>query len=439
MLEKTHKMSYFKICGRIFKNLIMFASVPKLKEIANTARYPGDEKLQTKLLEDGKIKRYIEDNKKSYKTSSDHSYQLLLSHCMQVTQKSSPYLFKTIDRCTEILDLRDHELSVFIDSNRDINAWCRKSENRVTIGLNSGLIDCMEFEELCFIVGHEFGHAFYNHHLLPAYGICQDLKLTPSKLLTLMSWSRQSEISADRAGMLCADSLDASVQALIKLSTGGLGKGIIAFDVDEFEKQLDDIDSFIDENSDLMYTTHPLNPFRVRALIEFSKLSDFSNKKTKGSLDLDDINLQIDKIIEKMNPSEIKAHNEKNAEEKKTTPMDLFMVYAGYWVLSADREGSGEELASLEDICGIELVDSIKPVGGLSLDRDQTYDEFKKILDGDLKKLKKSEKCTILETLVSIARADGEISKLERAALDEMAVLIDMDVSFIDGILKFLD
>ncbi len=115
------------------------------------------------------------------------------------------------------------------------------------------------------------------------------------------------------------------------------------------------------------------------------------------------------------------------------------MVYAGYWVLSADREGSGEELASLEDICGIELVDSIKPVGGLSLDRDQTYDEFKKILDGDLKKLKKSEKCTILETLVSIARADGEISKLERAALDEMAGLIDMDVSFIDGILKFLD
>ena len=188
-----------------------------------------------------------------------------------------------------------------------------------------------------------------------------------------------------------------------------------------------------------MYTTHPLNPFRVRALIEFSKLSDFSNKKTKGSLDLDDINLQIDKIIEKMNPSEIKAHNEKNAEEKKTTPMDLFMVYAGYWVLSADREGSGEELASLEDICGIELVDSIKPVGGLSLDRDQTYDEFKKILDGDLKKLKKSEKCTILETLVSIARADGEISKLERVALDEMAGLIDMDVSFIDGILKFLD
>jgi len=89
----------------------------------------------------------------------------------------------------------------------------------------------MEFDEICFIVGHEFGHALYDHHNLPAYGISQGARLPPSKLMRLMSWSRQSEISADRAGMLCCGSIDASVQALIKLSTGGLGAPIISFEL----------------------------------------------------------------------------------------------------------------------------------------------------------------------------------------------------------------
>ena len=418
----------------------MLADLKTLKNIANNARYPGDEELQKELLEDKQIKRYLDTEAPAFKTQSDNTFQELKHHSLQVSPKSSPYLFKAIDRCTDILDLGNCEFSVFIESNNIINAWCNRSGNKVTIGLNSGLIGCMEFEELCFIIGHEFGHAFFEHHHLPAYGITQGLRgLQPSKLLRLMSWSRQSEISADRAGMLCANTLEDSIHALMKLSTGGLGEPVISFDVNEFQNQVADIDDFIDQNYALMHTTHPLNPFRVRAIIEFSKLTDF--KQTKAGLKIDEVNLNIDKIIKRMNPSELNADQTQDSSiTTKERQIKVFMVFAGYWVLSADGSaGSKDELLSLEDICGKELVDSIKPMGGLSMDRNSAHKDMVQALDELLPELTKPEKSNILESLVTIARADGEVSEPERNCLDEIAKLLGFERTFIDGILKFLE
>lgn len=420
----------------------MLADLKKLKNIAHDARYPGDKELQLELLGDKQIKRYLEENEPVFKTQADNNFEGLNHHSLKVSPKSSPYLFDAINRCTEILDLQTCDVSVFIESNNNINAWCNRSDNKVTIGLNSGLINCMDFEELCFIIGHELGHAFYEHHLLPAYGITQGLRgLPPTKLLKLMSWSRQSEISADRAGMLCAETVEDSVHALMKLSTGGLGAPIISFDVDEFQKQVGDIDNFIDQNYDLMHTTHPLNPFRVKAIIEFSKLSDFQ-KKDSG-IKLHDVNLQINEIIERMTPSDLKNktdNNEDSPQTEKESQIKKFIVFAGYWVLSSDgSDGSEDELSSLEDICGKELVESIKPMGGLSLDRSMTYKDMKKSLNELLACLDKPDKSSILESLVTIARADGEVSAPERECLDEIASLLDLDKTFIDGILKFLE
>lgn len=420
----------------------MLADLKTLKNIANNARYPGDKELQRELLEDKQIKRYLDTEAPAFKTQSDSTFQELKHHSLQVNPKSSPYLFKAVDRCTEILDLGNCEISVFIESNSIINAWCNRSGNKVTIGLNSGLISCMEFEELCFIIGHEFGHAFFEHHHLPAYGITQGLRgLQPSKLLRLMSWSRQSEISADRAGMLCANTVEDSIHALMKLSTGGLGEPVISFDVNEFQNQVADIDDFIDQNYALMHTTHPLNPFRVRAIIEFSKLTDF--KQTKSGLKIDDVNLKIDEIIKKMNPSELNTGEEDiqdNSVIKKETEIKKFMVFSGYWVLSADGStGSKDELLSLEDICGKELVESIKPMSGLSMDRSVAHKDMLKALDNLLPTLTKPEKSNILESLVTIARADGKVSDPERNCLDEIAKLFEFEKTFIDGILKFLE
>ena len=404
------------------------------KALVHKCRYPGDKNLHKELLKDKKIKSYLKSNKKSFQTASDHSHQMNLSHSLQVTPKSSPYLFEIVDKCLSVIELNSTDINVFIVSNQDINAWCNKTKDRVNIGLNSGLINSMEFDEICFIVGHEFGHALYDHHSLPAYGISQGMQLPPSKLLKLMSWSRQSEISADRAGMLCSDSIEASVQALIKISTGGIGRPVISFDVEEFENQISDIDSFIDANSDLMYTTHPLNPFRVRALIEFSSLSEISGEESKKSLSLEEVNSRIDELVEKMSPSKIKKNKKAKSKPNGTElTEDFFVLHAGFWVLSADgTDKDNKELSSLADIVGDELVK------GLNQNRKESYKEIIKS-SVSAKKLKKPQKCRILESLVSIARADGEISTKEKEALYVVAGILQINTDFVDQILKFLD
>jgi uncharacterized tellurite resistance protein B-like protein len=234
--------------------------------------------------------------------------------------------------------------------------------------------------------------------------------------------------------MLCSDSIEASVQALIKLSTGGIGRPVISFDVEEFENQLSDIDSFIDENSDLMYTTHPLNPFRVRALIEFSNFSEICSEESTEAISLEEVNSRIDALIEKMNPSKIKKDKKAGTKSKSSDlTEDLFVLHAGFWVLSADGvDKDNKELASLADIVGDDLVK------GLDQDRESSYKEI--IKSGKFaKKLKKPQKCRILESLITIARADGEISTKEKEALNEVAEILQINPDFIDQVLRFLD
>ena len=405
----------------------------KLNKLSSEARYPGDILLQNQLLKIKEINDYIKNTKKNFKTSSDHRYQELLCHSLKITKKTSPYIFKGISKCANTLGIDIGNVEVFICASREINAWCARNGEKILIGLNSGLIDCLDFDELCFVIGHELGHAFYEHHKLPAYGICQSINIGSSRLLKLMSWSRQSEISADRAGLLCSN-IDATISSLIKLSTGGLSDPVVNVDLDEFEKQLDDIDKFIDKNSDLMYTTHPLNPFRIRAIFEFSKIDQLNSMKNK--LTIDDVNKQIDEIVEKMNPSKIKKKKTSASKDEGNNfhPIDAYTAFASYYVLSADGiDSGGKELKSLEEIVGKTLTDIAEDAA------ENAFKQAQDIRASKLSKINKAVKCQTLEKIIAVSRADGEITKKERDHLGQICDDLGIDQSFIENILKFLD
>jgi len=59
----------------------------------------------------------------------------------------------------------------------------------------------MSQDELNFIVGHELGHALFEHYALPTHGILDEGNIDAEKAMRLMSWSRRAEVSADRAGL----------------------------------------------------------------------------------------------------------------------------------------------------------------------------------------------------------------------------------------------
>ena len=64
-----------------------------------------------------------------------------MSHSLEVTPKSSPYLFEIVDKCLSVVDIKLSDITVFIISSPEINAWCGRTKGKVTIGINSALIN----------------------------------------------------------------------------------------------------------------------------------------------------------------------------------------------------------------------------------------------------------------------------------------------------------
>ena len=311
-----------------------------------------------------------------------------------------------------------------------------------------------------FIIGHEFGHALFNHHSLPAYGIYQNVSLAPSKVLKLMSWSRQAEISADRVGLLCCGDIEAASRALIKLQCGGLDENYISFDQNDFQKQVIEREGV--DKTDEIYFTHPLSPLRVSAILDFWKSEAMSliNKIPKKDLITnDEVDKNISKVLEKMNP-EVKTKQEVKNKEN-------FVLYAAYYVLVQDnisdetmqlkmvvpedkdnaiKQGAIDisdsaylsELNSLRDICGSEEVDLFIKEIACKLNMVEFTEKIKE-LSMQFKKSKKGIKCGALEKTITVARADGELSSNEKNALYFVTTLIGIKKDFVDQILKFLD
>jgi hypothetical protein len=103
--------------------------------------------------------------------------------------------------------------------------------------------------------------------MLPLLGIVEQLvKLGVS--MFLKTWSRCSETTADRAGLICCGDLHTAQLALAKLTTGG-GPRLADINLDEYIRQLEMVN-----NSPLklveLTEEHPLIPRRLAALRLFA-------------------------------------------------------------------------------------------------------------------------------------------------------------------------
>lgn len=100
------------------------------------------------------------------------------------------------------------------------------------IVLNTGLIDLLDDEELRFVIAHEVGHilsghAVYRQMAMILTGLGSRLAWLPlgnvaigAILIGLQEWQRKAELSADRAGLLASQDVDAVKRALMKIAGG---------------------------------------------------------------------------------------------------------------------------------------------------------------------------------------------------------------------------
>ncbi|MCC7229205.1 MAG: M48 family metallopeptidase [Fimbriimonadaceae bacterium] len=154
---------------------------------------------------------------------------------MSMSVRCGPTQYKTLysimRESASILDMPEPEL--YLTSNPFPNAWTSGVE-RPYITLRSSIVETLTDEELYHLIGHELGHIKAKHVLYRSVGAVLFPLMemigrrtfglgdvaTIGLILAYEEWSRNSEITADRAGLLVAQSLDLSVDANIALTAG---------------------------------------------------------------------------------------------------------------------------------------------------------------------------------------------------------------------------
>lgn len=152
------------------------------------------------------------------------------------------------------------------------------------IVLHSAAIELLDGDELRVLLAHELGHVISGHALyrtiaailalisLGALPTLAGLAVLPVRL-AFLEWSRKSELSADRAGLLGSQDIVAAQRLDMKMAGGGRGEGFAAqLNVDAFMRQAHEY-AASGEGLDVVYKvlstlalTHPMHTVRAAEL-----------------------------------------------------------------------------------------------------------------------------------------------------------------------------
>jgi len=161
------------------------------------------------------------------------------------------------------------------------------------IVIHSAAIELLDDDELRVLLSHELGHVMSGHALyrtiaavlalisLGALPTLAGLAVLPIRL-AFLEWSRKSELSADRAGLLGAQDIVAAQRVDMKMAGGGRGEGFAGqLNVDAFMQQAHEY-AASGEGLDVVYKvlstlalTHPMHTVRAAELQRWVAAGDY--------------------------------------------------------------------------------------------------------------------------------------------------------------------
>jgi Zn-dependent protease with chaperone function len=152
------------------------------------------------------------------------------------------------------------------------------------IVIHSAALELLDDDELRVLLSHELGHVMSGHALyrtiaavlaiisLGALPMLASLVVLPVRL-AFLEWSRKSELSADRAGLLGAQDIVMAQRLDMKMAGGGRGQGFAGqMNVEAFMQQAHEY-AASGEGLDVVYKvlstlalTHPMHTVRAAEL-----------------------------------------------------------------------------------------------------------------------------------------------------------------------------
>ncbi|BBX73366.1 M48 family metallopeptidase [Mycobacterium shinjukuense] len=204
---------------------------------------------------------------------------LYLASAARVGPRQFADLDELLNECIDVLDAPARP-ELFVTQSPIADAYTIGMD-RPFIVVTSGLYDLMTHDEMRFVVGHELGHALSGHavyrtmmmHLLR---VARSFGFMPvggwalrAIVAALLEWHRKSELSGDRAGLLCCQDLDTALRVAMKLAGGNrlnkLDSEAFLAQAREYEKSGDMRDGLL-KLLNLELQTHPFSVLRAAAL-----------------------------------------------------------------------------------------------------------------------------------------------------------------------------
>lgn len=226
---------------------------------------------------------------------------LYLASSAQVGPRQFADLDALLDECVQVLDA-PVKPDLFVQQSPIANAYTIGMEAPFIV-VTSGLYDLMNHDEMRFVIGHELGHALSGHavyrtmlmHLLRLASSFGFIPLGGWALraivAALLEWQRKSELSGDRAGLLCAQDFDVAIRVELKLAGGGrldkLDSQAFLAQAREYERSGDMRDGLL-KLLNLELQTHPFSVLRAAALTQWVDTGGY------GSIMAGDYPLRVD-------------------------------------------------------------------------------------------------------------------------------------------------
>jgi len=230
-----------------------------------------------------------------------------MSSKIHITEKQLPNIYNMVKSICHKIGIDMPEL--YLDLNREPNAYTYGTE-KFTIIINSGLLECLEDDEVYAVLAHECGHIACKHGLYHTIGglvlsggsmglhelgnylntkgilggmVGNIVSAIDSTLeLAFYHWYRCSELSADRVAVICCGSAEPVIETMMRLAGGTthidaeINKELFMMQATSYQKNIEE--NKIDRALEFLLTkndTHPLLSVRAYEAKQFEKSDKF--------------------------------------------------------------------------------------------------------------------------------------------------------------------
>lgn len=380
----------------------------------------GDRDLADQLLRDLTVREAIARLDRAG-GAQDGARRQLLGNAVRLSSRLAPDVHELVARCGTALGLQVH-VETYVYPGPFFNAAAvRPGGDRFLLLMSSSLLEAFDADELAFVAGHEMGHWLFQHHRIPVGPLLGGESPVGAALaLRLFAWQRYAEISADRAGVVCAGGLEPAARALFKLASGLRGERV-RIRIDEFLSQYSDLQEETARSAGSgepmrpdWFATHPFSPLRLRA----AELFAGSVLMTPGGAPRVELESAVQDLMTVMEPGYLK-------ERSAVAEAMRRLLFAG-GVAIASASGALEESAVSE----LE-----KLLGPGSLPFELKPEVILRDLPARVREVRETvpllRRAQVLRDLCLIARADGRVSPAEQDVLRGLALDLGVDPSLV--------